>query len=865
MKRTFVLLLIFFTAITSRAALTWHWAWLPSDMNASNSIAAAMNQAVAVFNTYSDYNYDIAAAYNSGVPTAQSDFHGTIQFGGSISYRVAMHEMSHWLGTGTTGNWATYAHGSWEGGYANSAQEVYDGPYATLGCDGAHYWPYGWNYDNEAVYPERHIGLIGAFVRDQGLDEDRTIGFSPGSYCLRNRGSFELLDNFGSLTDGAQVKQWGYSGNPNQQWVLSLIPGTTLFTLRSVASGKFLDSLGKTADGAPVGQVSENFTPSQQWQVVKTDAGYYKIINMANGKCLDTAGQTTDGTGMQSWSSNGSRNQQWKFINTTLAGIPAGLLSQYRPVAASSSQAGYSPEPANDGKTFATRWTANGGAYPQWWRVDLGSICNVTNATLSWFPGVAFQYRIEISPDDVNHTVALDATANAVQNTTTDTLSVAARYVRVTVTGVTPSGGWAAFYECQVYGRPQISAAPAGLAATPASSSQINLSWGDQANVSSYNVKRSTSTGGPYTTIAPGVKGIGYSDIGLAGSTTYYYVVTAVNAGGESANSLQASAATPAPALPVAPTGLTAMPGHNQVVLSWASSSEAAARLFDFGTGTSSYMFLAPASGGNTLRYAITTGGGEQQINGPALSAGTWHHVAVTLSGTTGTLYVDGLAAGSNNSMTLKPSSLGSTTQNYIGKSQFPDPLLNGRVDDFRIYNRALSNAEISMLFSASGVVPVAPTGLAANPGNSQVTLNWNASAGSTGYKVKRAATSAGPYTTITNVFPTAFIDAVVANGTTYYYVVSAVNLSGESVNSTPVGATPSSTARVNLAMSLSAGALNLTWPGDHTGWRLQVQTNAPSLGLGTNWMDVPGSSLTNNLVIPVDPTQGSVFYRLVY
>ena len=72
-------------------------------------------------------------------------------------------------------------------------------------------------------------------------------------------------------------------------------------------------------------------------------------------------------------------------------------------------------------------------------------------------------------------------------------------------------------------------------------------------------------------------------------------------------------------------------------------------------------------------------------------------------------------------------------------------------------------------------------------------------------------------------------------------------------------------TARVNLAMSLSAGALNLTWPGDHTGWRLQVQTNAPSLGLGTTWVDVPGSSLTNNLVIPVDPTQGSVFYRLVY
>jgi len=45
----------------------------------------------------------------------------------------------------------------------------------------------------------------------------------------------------------------------------------------------------------------------------------------------------------------------------------------------------------------------------------------------------------------------------------------------------------------------------------------------------------------------------------------------------------------------------------------------------------------------------------------------------------------------------------------------------------------------------------------------------------------------------------------------------------------------------------------------------LQVQTNSLNAGLGTNWMDVPGSSLTNNVVLPVDATMGSVFYRLIY
>ena len=48
--------------------------------------------------------------------------------------------------------------------------------------------------------------------------------------------------------------------------------------------------------------------------------------------------------------------------------------------------------------------------------------------------------------------------------------------------------------------------------------------------------------------------------------------------------------------------------------------------------------------------------------------------------------------------MTLKPSNMGSTTQNWIGRSQFNDPYLNGRVDDFRIYNKALTASEIAAL-----------------------------------------------------------------------------------------------------------------------------------------------------------------------
>jgi autotransporter-associated beta strand protein len=68
-----------------------------------------------------------------------------------------------------------------------------------------------------------------------------------------------------------------------------------------------------------------------------------------------------------------------------------------------------------------------------------------------------------------------------------------------------------------------------------------------------------------------------------------------------------------------------------------------------------------------------------------------------------------------------------------------------------------------------------------------------------------------------------------------------------------------------NINASLAGNACSLSWPSDHTGWRLQAQTNAVGAGLGTNWADVPGSTTTNSMNLPVDPANGSVFYRLVF
>ncbi len=73
------------------------------------------------------------------------------------------------------------------------------------------------------------------------------------------------------------------------------------------------------------------------------------------------------------------------------------------------------------------------------------------------------------------------------------------------------------------------------------------------------------------------------------------------------------------------------------------------------------------------------------------------------------------------------------------------------------------------------------------------------------------------------------------------------------------------STAPVTISSTVSGNLLTLSWPADHIGWLLQAQTNPASIGLGTNWLDVPGSTAINQKTFTLDPTAGSVFYRLVW
>jgi hypothetical protein len=73
------------------------------------------------------------------------------------------------------------------------------------------------------------------------------------------------------------------------------------------------------------------------------------------------------------------------------------------------------------------------------------------------------------------------------------------------------------------------------------------------------------------------------------------------------------------------------------------------------------------------------------------------------------------------------------------------------------------------------------------------------------------------------------------------------------------------SLAPITLGWQATSNQLVLSWPLDHIGWRLQIQTNTRPPGLGTNWIAVPNAQQTNLIRLPLDPANGSVFLRLAY
>jgi beta-xylosidase len=110
--------------------------------------------------------------------------------------------------------------------------------------------------------------------------------------------------------------------------------------------------------------------------------------------------------------------------------------------------------------------------------------------------------------------------------------------------------------------------------------------------------------------------------------------------------------------------------------------------------------------GGEGFRAAAATGNwttekGTPRTSGGPLARGVWKSLTYTQTGTTGTLYEDGVQVGQKTDVTILPSQIGNgtTTFNVLGESNYAaDSTLKGKVSDFRIYDRALTGAEVKEL-----------------------------------------------------------------------------------------------------------------------------------------------------------------------
>jgi hypothetical protein len=472
-------------------------------------------------------------------------------------------------------------------------------------------------------------------------------------------------------------------------------------------------------------------------------------------------------------------------------------------------------------------------------------------------------------------------------------------------------------------------APPSGLAAFP-KNGRIDLTWIASQGAQTYTVKRSATSGGSYSPIASGLTSPSFSDTGLTNGTPYFYIVTATNTHGESNPSPEISA-TPsellvhlkfdetngtnaadasgnewsatlegaaafvpgkngnAVSLPGASADKVTLPNgvvstlNDFTITAWVRPNTFGtwARIFDFGTGTTNYMFLTTQYTGTAPnaakpRFAFrVANAAEQGINSSiALTAGAWSHVAVTLSGNTLTIYVDGTAAGINTSVTNRPSQLGITTQNWLGDSMWSgDPSLNGLLDDFRIYTRALSAAEISAFQTAL----TAPQSLAATPGPLEISLAWTAVPSAPRYNVKSATVSGGPYNTLAaGITTTSYTHTALPWGTTRYYVVSAENITGGGPDSVEVAASPASPLisaseiRPPTFVIVAAGGgqnafIRLTSAPSVVGHAYRLQTT-DDLAIDS-WTDlgdwVAGTGSAIEFTAPHDPGDPCQFFRI--
>jgi hypothetical protein len=239
-------------------------------------------------------------------------------------------------------------------------------------------------------------------------------------------------------------------------------------------------------------------------------------------------------------------------------------------------------------------------------------------------------------------------------------------------------------------------------------------------------------------------------------------------------------------------------------------------------------------------------------------------------AGTTVNEFLDTAPAGTSTINLLESAYLVEGQPLTVGMRADNGNRLNGELFELILISSALDTNDLASIQSYLASKYTIPTGLNAYPAITQqpvastnvyqsttVTVPVGVSGNPLAFQwySTNGAAIAGQ-TSATLVLPN-------VQATNAYYLV-ATNIYG-SISSSPVivnvigiNANPT-----NILSSFTNEQLTLSWPADHKGWQLQAQTNSLSVGLSTNWVNVAGTTGTNQVVIPISLTNGTVFYRL--
>ena len=301
------------------------------------------------------------------------------------------------------------------------------------------------------------------------------------------------------------------------------------------------------------------------------------------------------------------------------------------------------------------------------------------------------------------------------------------------------NGGGTSGPSLEVNATPEPSApgTPSGVGASPGNGT-ASVTWSSDSGATSYEVFDATTSGAENYSGATACIATAPTDTctvnGLTNGTEYFFTVKASNIGGTSGPSLEVHA-TPEPAIPAAPSGVSATPGNGTAGVSWSTDA-----------------------GATAYEVFVATGSGAENYLGATACAAT----APTDSCT-----VNGLTNGTQYFFTVEATNGGGTSGPSLEVHATPEP-----------------------------PAPATPSGVSASADNGTASVSWSSDAGATAYEVFVATGSGGEnYLGATACTATAPTDTCtvngLTNGTEYFFTVKASNIGGTSGPSLEVHATP--------------------------------------------------------------------------